>query len=85
MARLRTGAVAHDRGTVSPVSVPDSKVHSPTQRRPWLAPTLTRHESLTALTQVQDPQEMYPPGMSPYPPGFGPYADQVPCSQGFCH
>ena len=56
----------------------------PSERRPWLAPTLTRHESLTALTQAQDPQEMYPPGMGPYPPGFGPYADEIPCSQGFC-
>ena len=67
------------------MSAPTPKSDSPDQRRPWLAPTLTRHESLTALTQQQyPPPEAYPPGMSPYPPGFGAQADDIPCSQGFC-
>jgi hypothetical protein len=63
------------------VSASANNPDSQNPRRPWVTPTLTRHESLTALTQVQDPG-MYPPGM--YPPGFSPYADPVPCSQGFC-
>ena len=61
------------------ISKPDSR-----SKRPWIAPTLTRHETLAALTQTQDPQ--YPPGMGPYgpyPPGFGPYADSIPGSTGF--
>jgi hypothetical protein len=66
------------------VSAPTSNPGSPHQRRPWLAPTLTRHESLTSLTRTQYPPEAYPPGMSPYPPGFTAQGEEIPCSQGFC-
>ena len=44
-------------------------------RRPWIAPVLTRHASLTALTQVQYQQP------DPY---FNEVGEPIPCSQGFC-
>lgn len=55
----------------------------PGARRPWVAPSLTKHESLTAATKFQQPA----PGPSPFPPGdprnpFTPL--DIPCSQGFC-
>jgi hypothetical protein len=69
----------------APVSDSIAQPESRSQRRQWVAPTLTRHESLTALTQMpQDPFGQYPPGMSPYGPGFTPYGEPIPCSQGFC-
>ena len=45
-----------------------------------MEPSLTRHESLTALTQ-QD-YGMYPPG-HPLNSPFGPYADTIITSGGF--
>ena len=52
-----------------------------TPRRPWIAPTLTRHESLSAMTQQYYAPQPYPPGH----PGnlqFGTYADSIPGSSG---
>ena len=50
---------------------------SPAPRRPWVAPTLTAHASLTALTQMQYPQDV---GIDS---GYG-APQAIPCSQGFC-
>ena len=86
--------------TSASVSDSPSQSEPVKQRRPWVPPALTRHQSLTTLTQVQDPFAALPPSpmpfqpsISPYPPGMtstvpgmaiGPYADDIPCSQGFC-
>jgi hypothetical protein len=51
---------------------------SPSPRRPWVAPTLTSHASLTALTQAQ-----YRQGFDVDSINGGPQ-QAVPCSQGFC-
>ena len=48
------------------------------KRRRWVEPTLTRHESLTALTQQDYGQ--YPPGYYPQGYSMGVYADSVPGS-----
>lgn len=49
-------------------------------KRRWVAPALTAHASLTALTQIQYPQDV---GVdSAY--GYGGPQQAVPCSQGFC-
>ena len=59
----------------------------PQDRRSWIAPTLTRHESLAAMTQQyypqQDPNMGQPgyPGDPNYP--FGTFADSIPGSGGF--
>ena len=53
-------------------------------QREWVEPTLTKHESLSALTQ-QD-YGAYPPPPGYYPPGYpsmGVYGDSVPGSSGF--
>jgi hypothetical protein len=53
------------------------------ERRPWVEPTLTKHESLAAATQFQQP----PQGPGPFPPGDprNPFLPMdIPCSQGFC-
>ena len=60
--------------------IPDG--HLPGARRPWVEPSLTKHESLTAATQFQ---QQPPPGQ--FPPGDprNPFAPlDVPCSTGFC-
>ena len=65
------------------MSVPVLNGELPGARRPWVEPCLTKHESLTAATQFQQP----PQGPSPYPPGDprNPFAPMdIPCSQGFC-
>ena len=49
-------------------------------KRPWVAPTLTAHASLTALTQMQYPQDVGVDSALGY---CGPQL-AVPCSQGFC-
>ena len=57
----------------------ESARSNPTARRRWVEPTLTRHESLTALTQQDYGQ--YPPGY--YPQGYssmGTYSDSIPGS-----
>lgn len=56
-----------------------SKPESP--RRQWVEPTLTRHESLNALTQQN--YGPYPPGY--FPPGYSVemYGDTIPGSTGF--
>ena len=56
-------------------------IKSNVPRRPWVAPVLVKHESLSALTQ-QD-YGPYPPGN--YPPGYpvGVFADSIPGSTGF--
>ena len=41
----------------SEVHAPKGAEAAPRARRPWIAPTLTRHASLTALT-LQYPQEL---------------------------
>ena len=46
--------------------------------RPWTPPTLTAHASLTALTQLQYPQDVGVDSVSGGP------QRAVPCSQGFC-
>ena len=47
-----------DTQDTQPISPPPSEDDSsPRQRRPWIAPTLTRHASLTALTR-QYPAEL---------------------------
>ena len=51
---------------------------SPAPKRPWVAPTLTAHASLTALTQMQYPQDA---GLDST---YGGPQRAVPCSQGFC-
>jgi hypothetical protein len=51
---------------------------SPAPKRPWVAPTLTAHASLAALTQQQYPQDI---GVDS---AFGGPQRAVPCSQGFC-
>ncbi len=49
-------------------------------KRRWVAPTLTAHASLTALTQMQYPQD---PGVdSLY--GYGGPQRAIGCSTGFC-
>lgn len=52
---------------------------APRPRRPWVAPCLTKHESLSVLTRQE-----YPQGFGPVDPYTGAPASQVPCSQGFC-
>lgn len=55
----------------------------PGERRPWVEPTLTKHESLTAATQFQQP----PQGPPRFPPGDprNPFLPMdIPCSEGFC-
>ena len=47
-------------------------------KRRWVAPTLTAHASLTALTQMQYPQDV---GIDST---YGGPQRVVPCSQGFC-
>lgn len=59
---------------------PVAGVPAATVRKEWLEPSLTRHASLTALTQqtlVMDPRtgELTNSDM---------LAIQIPCSQGFC-
>ena len=44
-------------------------------RRPWIEPAITRHASLTALTQFAYQQS------DPY---FNEIGEPIPCSQGFC-
>jgi hypothetical protein len=52
----------------------------PRERKAWVIPCLTRHESLRTLTQqYQDPEEPYVRGDSLI---IGEL--QIPCSQGFC-
>lgn len=49
------------------------------QRRPWVAPQLVKHASLTVLTQQSGTRDFVPPdslGIDPAAP--------IPCSQGFC-
>ena len=49
-------------------------------RRAWVPPQLTKHDSLSALTQQQYQRyPVYPDSLDPTQP----YAD-IPCSQGFC-
>jgi hypothetical protein len=47
-------------------------------RKPWMPPTLTAHASLTALTQLQYPQDVGVDSIDGGP------QRAVPCSQGFC-
>ena len=47
-------------------------------KRRWVAPTLTAHASLAALTQTQYPQDV---GIDST---YGGSQRAVPCSQGFC-
>lgn len=47
-------------------------------RRPWTPPTLTEHASLTALTQLQYPQDFGVDSTG------GVQQRAIPCSQGFC-
>ena len=54
-----------------------SKDESKPERRVWVVPSLTRHASLAALTQVQ--QQPFVRGDSLILGDTG-----VPCSQGFC-
>ena len=62
--------------------MPDTPPDSPKgTRRKWVAPTLTRHDSLSAMTQQYYPQQ-YPPG-HPGNMQFGTYADTtIPGSAG---
>lgn len=55
--------------------IPDA---APRPRRPWVAPCLTTHQSLSVLTRQE-----YPQGYGPVDP-FDGSAAAVPCSQGFC-
>ena len=70
--------------TVRPTAEPmpdTAPPRSQAPRRPWIAPTLTRHESLSAMTQQYYPPQPYPPGH----PGnlqFGTFADTIPGSAG---
>ena len=50
-----------------------------TPRRPWVPPELTKHDSLSALTQ----QQRHPPYPA-YPDSIDLNAADIPCSQGFC-
>lgn len=77
MLAAATGApgsvvIVRTEGSAMSAANPDSP--TPPRRR-WVEPTLTRHESLTALTQ-QD----YPPGYYPEGYSMGVYADSVPGS-----
>lgn len=63
------GLMPHDESTLNPES----------PRKPWVAPTLTSHASLTALTQVQSQQNF---GVDTIL--GGPQLAAIPCSQGFC-
>ena len=47
-------------------------------KRRWVAPTLTAHASLAALTQMQYPQDLSADT------AYGGPQRAVPCSQGFC-
>lgn len=47
-------------------------------KRRWVAPTLTAHASLAALTQMQYPQDLSADTV------YGGPQRAVPCSQGFC-
>jgi hypothetical protein len=60
------------------MSEPPVPTESSPARRPWVVPTLTSHASLTALTQVQYPQDV---GIDS---AYGGPQRAVPCSQGFC-
>lgn len=51
---------------------------SPAPKRPWVTPTLTAHASLTALTQMQYPQNI---GIDS---AYGGPQRAIACSQGFC-
>lgn len=54
----------------------------PAARRVWEEPCLTKHDSLTAVTQFQQPH-LGPPRFPPGDPrNF--YLQDIPCSQGFC-
>ena len=61
--------MSHDESTLEPEA----------PRKPWVAPTLTSHASLTALTQVQYPQDF---GIDSANGALQPAS--IPCSQGFC-
>ena len=50
----------------------------PAPRKPWVAPTLASHESLTTLTQAQYPQGFELDSINGEP------QRAIPCSQGFC-
>jgi len=69
-------AVPLRQGTMSSAASTNPKP----PRRPWMEPSLTRHESLTALTQQN--YGLYPPG-HPMNSPFGPYADTIITSGGF--
>lgn len=57
----------------------ESPAKASVPRKPWVTPTLTSHASLTALTQVQYPQDF---GIDSA--NGGPQQASIPCSQGFC-
>jgi hypothetical protein len=60
------------------MSVQQESADPPPSKRPWIAPTLTVHASLTALTQAQYPQDTGADS------AYGGPQRAIPCSQGFC-
>ena len=68
-------AIVRTEGGAMPAATPSNPI--PT-RRQWVEPTLTRHDSLTALTQQDYGQ--YPPGYDAQAYQMGVYADSVPGS-----
>ena len=62
------------------MSGPTVPSESVAPKRRWVAPTLTAHASLTALTQMQYPQDVGIDSVS----GYGGPQRAGPCSQGFC-
>jgi len=61
------------------MSTSDSKDDATRERRVWVTPCLTKHDSLTALTQQKYPQQPYSKEDS-----LIAGIEAIPCSQGFC-